>query len=460
MRSPIEYLGCYDNKNEFYIKREDLLPFSFGGNKIRIAKEYLDDMIANGKDCIIGYGGTQSNLCRAIANLSVSERYLPFVKECIIVSPIEKEGEHSFNSAIVSECQVKVVKCNKSNVSQTIQTVLDDCKTRGLNPYYINGDKYGHGNEAISTKSGVAIFNEIKDWSNHNKIVFDYIFLAVGTGMTYAGLLCGQAKYKNSSEKIIGISIAREAVKEIPVVIRYSESYFNKFNSPKIDTDNICIDDNYLCGGYGKYCTDEIQVIRTVLQKYGLPLDVTYTGKAFYGMMQYLNKESIKGKNILFLHTGGTPLFFDTLKLLTSENITEKVSRQSLIDFLVYIDKSLPVPLTQRVNLSEYADKVLQNGNVYSIVKEEKIVAAVLFYCNDFNSKRAYISMVGTLADYSGRGYATQLLEKVIEKCKSVGMEFCCMETDLSNCRALRLYLSLGFVIEYVDTKIHLIKEL
>ena len=46
----------------------------------------------------------------------------------------------------------------------------------------------------------------------------------------------------------------------------------------------------------------------------GIPLDSTYTGKAFWGMTQYLIDKNIKGKNILFIHTGGTPLFFDEME--------------------------------------------------------------------------------------------------------------------------------------------------
>ena len=34
--------------NNFYIKRDDLLPFSCGGNKVRIAHEFLEDMKAKG----------------------------------------------------------------------------------------------------------------------------------------------------------------------------------------------------------------------------------------------------------------------------------------------------------------------------------------------------------------------------------------------------------------------------
>ena len=47
-------------------------------------------------------------------------------------------------------------------------------------------------------------------------------------------------------------------------------------------------------------------------------MDGIYTGKAFYGMKEYLKTHQIRGKNVLFLHTGGAPLFFDELTDLYS----------------------------------------------------------------------------------------------------------------------------------------------
>ena len=55
------------------------------------------------------------------------------------------------------------------------------------------------------------------------------------------------------------------------------------------------------------------KIIDTSIVRCGLPLDMTYTGKAFAGMLDYLKKEKIENKNVLFIHTGGTPLFFDDL---------------------------------------------------------------------------------------------------------------------------------------------------
>jgi D-cysteine desulfhydrase len=36
-------------------------------------------------------------------------------------------------------------------------------------------------------------------------------------------------------------------------------------------------------------------------------------------MKEYIKKNDIKGKNILFIHTGGTPLFFDDLEEVINE---------------------------------------------------------------------------------------------------------------------------------------------
>ena len=49
------------------------------------------------------------------------------------------------------------------------------------------------------------------------------------------------------------------------------------------------------------------------MRKEGIPFNTTYTGKAFWGMTEYIKQNNIQGKNILFINTGGVPLLFDDL---------------------------------------------------------------------------------------------------------------------------------------------------
>ena len=79
---------------------------------------------------------------------------------------------------------------------------------------------------------------------------------------------------------------------------------------------SINLYDNWLVGGYGTYNDSIMSTVKNVYLTEGIALDYTYTGKAFYGMIEYIKNKNIQGRNILFIHTGGTPLFFDTLKEL------------------------------------------------------------------------------------------------------------------------------------------------
>lgn len=70
----------------------------------------------------------------------------------------------------------------------------------------------------------------------------------------------------------------------------------------------------YSGGGYGAVSMRERQLSAEIFRRTSLPLDPTYTGKAFAGMLGYLRDRGIHGETCLFLHTGGLPLFFDGLR--------------------------------------------------------------------------------------------------------------------------------------------------
>lgn len=293
------------NSNDIYIKRDDLLEESFGGNKYRIAKEYFNDMKKQKKDVIIAYGNSRSNLCRVIA-------YLAFKNDipCYIVSPNDDDGSrtNTFNSYLVNISNAKYVYCDKTNVSQTIEALLNQLLTKGFKPYYINGDKYGIGNEKTPVRAYEKTLNEILKQELDLGIKFDYIFFASGTGMTQSGLIAGKIINK-SYHNIIGISVARKKEQQIEKINLYLNGYFDSNN---VDyNEHINFVDDYICGGYGNYNSEISDSIIEIYKKSGIPLDPIYTGKAFLGMEKYLLNNNIKEKNILFIHTGGTPLFFD-----------------------------------------------------------------------------------------------------------------------------------------------------
>lgn len=106
---------------QYFVKRDDLLPFSFGGNKVRIAEEFFSDMKKKNCDCIIGYGNSRLNLCRVIANMS---KY--YGVKCCIISPKDDDGKRidTSKSKIVRLCDVEIVICSKANFSKTVRVTV------------------------------------------------------------------------------------------------------------------------------------------------------------------------------------------------------------------------------------------------------------------------------------------------------------------------------------------------
>ena len=78
----IQSFGNFHNENKLYIMRDDLIPYSFGGNKARKAKLFFEDMKNNGSDSVVTYGSSSSNHCRIIANLAASNKM-----SCYIITP-------------------------------------------------------------------------------------------------------------------------------------------------------------------------------------------------------------------------------------------------------------------------------------------------------------------------------------------------------------------------------------
>ena len=299
--TPIVYMGM-EQGNKLYIKRDDLVPYSFGGNKARKGVLFFEEIEKGGYDCVVTYGSSHSNHCRIISNMAAA-RGLP----CFIIGPSEV-ADSTFNSKFMKlfGADIKTVPINE--VHDTIKEKIEELRNIGKKPFFIPGG--GHGN--IGTEAYVRCYEEIREYEMQMGVKFSYIFFASGTGTTQAGLVCGQIK-NHDDRQIVGISIARKNPRGRNIVIDSIKEYMPGISDDEMQKNTLFID-NYIGDGYGAECKEIREVIKDAMIRFGLPLDSTYTGKAFLGMKKYIDKESISGSHVLFIHTGGTPLFFDDFR--------------------------------------------------------------------------------------------------------------------------------------------------
>lgn len=305
LNTPLQDLGAFMG-NRLYMKREDMIPFSFGGNKVRKALRFFEEIDRGDYDTLVTYGSSSSNHCRAVANMAAQRGMA-----CRIISP-EEASEETANSLMMRLFGAEIILCPVRDVHDTIENTLADLRAAGKKPFFIMGG--GHGN--TGTQAYVDCWREITAYEAANGLRFDMIFFASGTGTTQAGLVCGRLM-DGASTQIIGVSIARKNPRGRQVVLDSVREYLEyrgfACDEAAIDEAVVFLDD-YTGAGYAASDAGVQDCIRRVLTACGVPLDATYTGKAFRGMEDYIARGGIHGKNILFIHTGGTPLFFDSLR--------------------------------------------------------------------------------------------------------------------------------------------------
>jgi 1-aminocyclopropane-1-carboxylate deaminase/D-cysteine desulfhydrase-like pyridoxal-dependent ACC family enzyme len=132
----------------------------------------------------------------------------------------------------------------------------------------------------------------------------DWILLASGTGTTHAGIHCA-IEALGWPTRTVGISIARRNPRGKGVV---EQSCCDLRKRLRLNCRQLPVDfrDDWVGEGYEKCGPTVWKTIQEVLQKTGILLDPTYTGKAFTGLLQMIDSGEIRTEDkVLFWHTGG-----------------------------------------------------------------------------------------------------------------------------------------------------------
>lgn len=304
LKTDIYKLMEYKGSN-IYIKREDDIGYSYGGNSVRIAVEFFKDMYEKNADAVISYGSRHSNInrvvselakdagipCRIVTSLVDSEFKFAmdaFYKQLVLEEDSSKFKKHR-NEILADQNGALRTYCKKSEVKQTIEEVISQLRAQNRSVYYIYGNSDGNGNENIALRAYDLAYDEIVAYEKETGVEFDCIVVAYGTGMTLEGLIRGRNRNHRNGTLICGISIAKEITE-----FNLEEFYFLK--------------GEYNGGGYEVSDYRIESFIEQMNVEHDICLDPVYTGKAFVGMLREIGVRQFGG-NILFIHTGGRPVY-------------------------------------------------------------------------------------------------------------------------------------------------------
>src|SRR5690554_4145356 len=269
---------------DLWVKRDDLIPQWMGGNKVRknfaiLSAACKGDVVP---DVLITNGGAESNHARVVALMGAQLG----CQVHLVLHGVEPEASMRGNSYFYRSAGAVTHYVDSHDIGSTIERLKQGCIKRGQTVYVIPGG--GHALAGVHAYAeAVAELPEAPD----------YIVHASGTGGTQAGLLRG-VQQQGWDTTVVGVSVARSSQRGIEEVVKLlPEGY---------PTAHVNFRDEYRFGGYEQYSPSLLDFVQSVIRIEGIPLDLTYTGKAMFGLAQMVQSGQIPpGSQVVFWHTGG-----------------------------------------------------------------------------------------------------------------------------------------------------------
>ena len=106
----------------------------------------------------------------------------------------------------------------------------------------------------------------------------------------------------------------------------------------------------------------------------------------------------------------------------------------------------IPDPMSERVDLDEYAQKWLKYADILFAFHKNKVVGLRVLYANDQETFSAHGLLTSVLPDYQGLSIGRQMYLLTIELAKERGMKRIFLFVHFENHIAIKLYKSLGFI--------------
>ncbi len=291
-----DYLGL-----DVYIKRDDNTGLALGGNKARKLEFLLGEALDKGSKSVITTGAVQSNHARQTAAACALSGL-----ECHLVLEGGKSVPNQGNLLLdrLLGAEVHIVK-DEDEANMYINALQAKLAAEGKNPYVIPVG----GSTPVGAAGYFAAMMELFSQSREHGISFDKIIFASGSGGTHAGLLAG-ALCLGVAPSLLGVSVSRAAALLRRQTVDLANALLSRVGFPALATpSDVNVTDQFIGPGYGVPSDEAKEAIRLFAHLEGVLLDPVYTAKAAAALLHMAKEGTIQG-NILFWHTGGSPVLF------------------------------------------------------------------------------------------------------------------------------------------------------
>ena len=270
------------------VKRDDAIPFGFGGNKVRKLEFAVAEAIDAGADTLITLGGVQSNHARATAAAAARAGL-----RCVLILNGEPPAKPTANAILdrLLGAEIEYIP-SRAERAAAAERVGARLVAEGRKPFFLP--------LGASTPVGALGFVHAVGEMKEQGVVPDVIVHACSSGGTQAGLIAG-VSHNLLATRIIGVS-ADDSAADIEATVRRIvkgiDAHMFEFT--------VEVDDTRVGDGYGIPTEASREAQELAARTEAIFVDHTYTAKALGALISYVRDGKFSpDQTVLFWHTGG-----------------------------------------------------------------------------------------------------------------------------------------------------------
>jgi 1-aminocyclopropane-1-carboxylate deaminase/D-cysteine desulfhydrase-like pyridoxal-dependent ACC family enzyme len=296
--TPVEDLSrlrdAVGSRSTLLVKRDDAIPFGFGGNKIRKLRIVAAQALADGADTLMTSGSVQSNHARATAAVAARMGLA-----CVLVANGTPPARPTANALLdrLLGAEVRYVGSREER-APAMEEAAAELRKQGRRPFLI---PLGASTPVGAAAYALAVTELLEQIAPPDQIV-----LSTSSGGTQAGIIAG-CRWHGLRTRVIGISAddpAAAIAKEVGRILGGLERLLDSPQGTLTDAP-IEIDDAFVGEGYGVPTRESIEAIELCARREALFLDPTYTAKAMAALIAKARAGVLGAGTTLFWHTGG-----------------------------------------------------------------------------------------------------------------------------------------------------------
>ena len=307
-----------------YLKRDDLSGVStFGGNKMRKLEYLLGDALAQGADTVFTYGATQSNHAMQTVAAACKCGLHPVLYLVSVVEPDKETLRANLLLDYIYGAEGHIVQMEPGEEEADAEARsfamgaehVERLRAEGKHPY----DVPMGGASPVGSVGFAGGFVELKEQCASAGIKPDYLYHASGTGGTLAGLAAGRALL-GADMRIVSVAVSPKdegyEARTADLATR-ALGVIGASNDVRVSADDLQVERGYFAPGYEIPNEWGNAAIRRLARTEGVLMDTVYSGKAFGGLLDHIERGLVpQGSTVVFWHTGGATALFSEPQII------------------------------------------------------------------------------------------------------------------------------------------------